>query len=75
MIKNYQECYEYLSAQFPEVGGCEFYKEIFPNNEVSGVKCQDFSHPSAIICIVMKINEFAGERCIVILGSEIILSL
>lgn len=48
MTKNYQECYEYLSTQFPEVSGCEFYKEIFPDNEVSGVKYQDFSHPSAI---------------------------
>lgn len=48
MTKNYQECYEYLSTQFSEVGGCTFYKEIFPDNEVSGIKCQDFSHPSAI---------------------------
>ena len=48
MTKNYQECYEYLSTQFPEVDGCAFYKEIFPDNEISGMKCQDFSHPSAV---------------------------
>lgn len=48
MTKDYQECYEYLSAQFLEVDGCAFYKEIFPDNEVSGVKYQDFSHPSAV---------------------------
>ena len=38
MTKNYQECYEYLSEQFSEVDGYAFYKEIFPDNEVSGVK-------------------------------------
>lgn len=48
VTKNYQECYEYLSVRFPEVDGCAFYKEIFPDNEVYGIKCQDFSHPSAV---------------------------
>lgn len=26
MTENYRGCYEYLSAQYPEVGGYEFYK-------------------------------------------------
>lgn len=26
MTENYRGCYEYLSAQFPQVGGYEFYK-------------------------------------------------
>ena len=29
MTENYRGCYEYLSAQYPEVGGYEFYKELF----------------------------------------------
>ena len=33
MTENYRGCYEYLSAQYPEVGGYEFYKELFPDNE------------------------------------------
>ena len=36
MTENYRGCYEYLSAQYPEVGGYEFYKELFPDNENSG---------------------------------------
>ena len=35
MTENYRGCYEYLSAQYPEVGGYEFYKELFPDNENS----------------------------------------
>jgi len=34
--KDYQDCYEYLSAQFEEVGGYEFYAELFPDIESSG---------------------------------------
>ena len=48
MPKDYSECYEYLSAQFPEVGGCEFYRELFPDNENAGEIHTDFSHPNAI---------------------------
>lgn len=35
MTQNYTEGYEYLSSQFPEVSGCDFYREMFPNNERS----------------------------------------
>ena len=48
MTVDYQECYEYLSAQFPEVGGYEFYQELFPDNENTGELHTDFSHPNAI---------------------------
>ena len=46
--KDYEDCYAYLSAQFPEVGGCEFYAELFPDNENAGEIHTDFSHPNAI---------------------------
>ena len=42
MTENYRGCYEYLSAQYPEVGGYEFYKELFPDNENSGERHTDF---------------------------------
>lgn len=47
-MSDYLDCYEYLSTQFPEVGGCEFYEELFPDNEKSGEIHTDFSHPNAI---------------------------
>ena len=47
MPKDYSDCYEYLSAQFSEVGGCEFYRELFPDNENAGEIHTDFSHPNA----------------------------
>ena len=40
--------YEYLSSQFPEVSGCDFYREMFPNNERSDEQHMDYSHPNAI---------------------------
>ena len=49
MTENYRECYEYLNAQYPEVGGYEFYKELFPNNANSfkkkRPKCDGLSNP------------------------------
>ena len=48
MTENYRGCYEYLSAQFPQVGGYEFYKELFPDNENAGERHMDFSHPNAV---------------------------
>lgn len=48
MTDNYYEAYEYLRASFPEVCGDDFYRELFPNNENSGEKHMDFSHPNAI---------------------------
>lgn len=48
IVTDYEDVYEYLSAQFPEVGGYEFYKELFPDNECSGEQHTDYSHPNAI---------------------------
>lgn len=53
-MSDYMDCYEYLSAQFPEVGGCEFYEELFPDNEKSGEIYTDFSHRMLSICIGTK---------------------
>ncbi len=43
MTENYRGCYEYLSAQFEQVGGYDFYRELFSDNELYGVKYDDFS--------------------------------
>lgn len=49
MTNNYKECYEYLSSlHYQQVSGCDFYREIFPNNETSDHRHTDFSHPNAI---------------------------
>ena len=48
MTQNYTEGYEYLSSQFPEVSGYDFYREMFPNNERSDERHMDYSHPNAI---------------------------
>ena len=48
MTKNYVDCFEYLSERFSQVGGKEFYSELFPDNEVFGELYDDFSHPNAI---------------------------
>lgn len=48
MTENYSGCYEYLSAQFEQVGGYEFYREIFPDNENSGEHNEDYSKPNAV---------------------------
>ena len=48
MTQNYAEGYEYLRSQFPEVSGCEFYREMFPNNERSDEQHMDYSRPNAI---------------------------
>lgn len=48
MNNNYRECFNYLSSQYPQVDGFEFYREIFPNNENLGERHTDFSHPNAL---------------------------
>lgn len=49
MTENYRGCYAYLSERYPVVGGCEFYRELFPVNENEGEQHKDFSHPCAVI--------------------------
>lgn len=48
MTRNYDEGYSYLSAQFEEVPGYDFYRELFPNNENAGEQYADFSHPNSV---------------------------
>lgn len=45
---DYMDCYEYLSARFPKMEGCEFYSELFPDNEKAGELHTDYSHPNAV---------------------------
>lgn len=48
MTQEYQEVFSYLSAQFEQINGYEFYKDIFPANETSVERRQDFTAPSAV---------------------------
>lgn len=48
MSKNYNEQIEYLSSQYDEINGYDFYKYIFPNNENKGEFNTNFSKPNAI---------------------------
>ena len=76
MTENYRGCYEYLSAQFEQVGGYDFYRELFPDNELYGVKYDDFSHPSAVYLYQGEDERLHRRgRCITIPGSRTIRSL
>lgn len=48
MTDNYIEVDEYLKTQYDEIGGYDFYRYIFPDNENAGEYCSDFSKPNAI---------------------------
>lgn len=48
MDKNYREQIEYLSNQYDEIDGYDFYRYIFPNNENQGELNTDFSKPNAV---------------------------
>ena len=79
MTQNYTEGYEYLSSQFPEVSGYDFYREMFPNNERSDERHMDYSHLMQFICIgnkrPMVLSECAEESCSLISGKMIIWNL
>jgi hypothetical protein len=62
MINDYQDCFGYLSAQFEQVDGYEFYREIFPDNENAGERHLDFSHPNAIYLYRDEADVEAGRR-------------
>ena len=47
-IENYAELTEYLGSRYEEVSGYDFYREIFPDNEISGELNTDYSKPNAI---------------------------
>lgn len=72
MTENYRGCYDYLSAQFEQVGGYEFYKELFPDNEVYGMNCKDFPIRVLCICIGERIRSSTGGKCMMIPGNRII---
>lgn len=48
MGTNWQEQIEYLSNQFEEIDGDDFYRYIFPCNEDKGEVNKDYSKPNAI---------------------------
>ena len=48
MTNNYREQIEFLTSQFEEIDGYDFYRFIFPNNENQGEFNADFSKPNAI---------------------------
>lgn len=47
-MSDYFEVYNYLSNNFIQVNGDDFYKSIFPNNENEGEFNIDYSKPNAI---------------------------
>ncbi len=50
-LHTYWEVISVLNSQFPEVSGCDFYREVFPGCADSTECHQDYSHPAAIfIC-------------------------
>lgn len=46
--KNYNELFNWLSNNYEEVNGYDFYNDLFPNNENKGELNADFSKPNAI---------------------------
>ncbi len=47
-MQNYLESVAVMDSYTDRIDGYNFYRFIFPNNEMSGVKEQDFSKPNAI---------------------------
>lgn len=47
-MQDYEDVVKRLGALYEEVRGCEFYEEMFPDNERSGDTYEDYSHPNAI---------------------------
>ena len=48
MTDNYREQIAFLSGQYDEIDGYDFYRYIFPNNENQGELLTDFSKPNAV---------------------------
>ena len=56
-LTTYQEVTSILEAQYEEVNGYDFYREIFPDGELSTEMHTDFSHPNAIfLCYDQKLG-------------------
>lgn len=47
-MSDYDDVCEYLSSQYEQIDGYDFYRDIFPNNENKGEMNTDFSRPNAI---------------------------
>ncbi|MGL4790916.1 MAG: hypothetical protein ACRCW1_05845 [Anaerotignaceae bacterium] len=48
VLQDYFDVNNYLVARYDEVNGYEFYRDIFPNNEVTGEQNTDYSKPNAV---------------------------
>lgn len=48
MTENHREQIAFLSNQFEELNGYDFYRYIFPDNENQGEIYTDFSKPNAV---------------------------
>lgn len=47
-MSDYNEVFNYLSNQYEEVSGFDFYNDLFPDNEMSGEMNTDYSKPNGI---------------------------
>lgn len=47
-MSKYNEVFNYLSSQYEEVSGFDFYNDLFPDNELSGEFNTDYSKPNGI---------------------------
>lgn len=47
-ISSYTDLNVFLSNQFEEVSGLDFYNDLFPNNEICGELNSDYSKPNAV---------------------------
>lgn len=48
VINNYRDVNEYLSSQYEEINGLDFYNDLFPDNEMSGEVNMDYSKPNGV---------------------------
>ncbi len=60
MLDNYYKLLEYLSVNYDEVNGYDFYNYIFPNNENKGELNTDYSKPNAVY--LYKVDEDNSKR-------------
>lgn len=75
MTENYRGCYEYLSAQFEQVGGYDFTGSCFRTTSCTGSSTMISLIRVLCISTMEKMSGFIGGRCITIPGSRTIRSL
>ena len=71
-MQDYEDVVKRLGALYEEVCGCEFYEEMFPDNERSGDTYEDYSHPNAIY--LYRDLESGGALCLRTHGRRSILN-